>query len=126
MEELSEAKLTRISGVWYGHSSLDSLEREAEAKALVNARLSAESLCRGLGGTLGEALKATNHQPIPGENAGAGFEELARVSKMGYGSEPKSKAEFMIKPDMISVHGLVHGVFLMVPAKTGARAKAGQ
>lgn len=121
MEDFSEGKITRISGIWYGHSSLDSLEREAEAKALANARLSAEKLCLGLGGTLGDAIEVTNYPPVQGESPAEGFASM--VSRAASRAEYKSKQEYLVKPDLIRVQGLVHGTFLLRPAKSTAPAK---
>jgi uncharacterized protein len=117
MEELSLGKLTRISGIYYGHSAMDSLERAAESKAMVNARSTAEALAKISGGVAGAALVIGNGMPADfsmGEQSGGMDGMVSRASNF----EPKAKAPYLVKPDQIEVLGRVFAAYELLPAKS--------
>jgi uncharacterized protein YggE len=115
MEEVSAVKITRINGVYYSHSAMDSLERAAEAKALANARRSAETLAQGAGGSAGDALWIGNYRP-PESGAAEGFQALGGFLDRG-AAPSKAKAEYLVKPDMLTVPGVVYAMYELRPAK---------
>ncbi|GEM_PF-6092179 len=112
MEEISVGKITRINGIEYSHSAIDSLERAAEAIALIHARLSAAALGKGSGAAVGEVLFVGN-QPLAESCLGNGYDKLSLgASRAGY--EPaKAKAEYLVKPDLIVVTGTVYATFAL-------------
>jgi uncharacterized protein len=117
-EALSAGKLTRVSGVHYSHSALDSLERVAESRALANARLTAEALATVSGGMAGEALNIGNHAPAD-FSTGIQASDADGMATRAYGAASKFKPSFLVKPDQIEVRGLVFATYALLPAKPG-------
>ena len=117
-ETLSAGKSTRISGVHYSHSALDSLERVAESRALANARLTAEALAKVSGGMAGAALNIGNGAPAD-FSAGNQASQADGVSRMAFGSASEAKAKFLVKPDQIEVQGRVYATYELLPARPG-------
>lgn len=116
MEELSLGKLTRISGIEYSHSAMDSLERAAESSAMANARLTAEALGTVSGGMAGEALNIGNQAPSD-FSTGIQALEADGMAPRGFGAKSKFNRTFLVKPDQIEVLGRVFATYELLPPK---------
>jgi uncharacterized protein len=116
LEELSEAKSTRLEGVQYGHSAMDSLGRAAESAALANARRSAEALAKGLGSRLGEPIEISNVPPSM-DAFGAATPAKGFGSQALGSSDARGRAGFLVEPGRMTVHGRVYAIFAMRPGE---------
>jgi hypothetical protein len=123
MEELAAGKITRIAGISYSHSAMDSLQRAAEAKALEKARLSAEGLGKGAGGIAGEALIIGN-APAAEFSMGDNLYGNANESKsFGRASVGKLAGGYLVKPDRLVVQAQVFATYELRQDKPKAISK---
>lgn len=113
LEALASVKGAHVEGVAYLHGERDSLERIAEAKALEQARLSAQGLAAGLGRALGEAVTVRNFPPA-WDNGGGSIDNF-EPKRMG-GMARGSSQGYLVKPDQIVVQALVSVEFETGPA----------
>ncbi|UOQ73334.1 SIMPL domain-containing protein [Hymenobacter cellulosilyticus] len=83
LEELLSTRISRIKDLSYGHTRADSLRREADVLALLDATKTADKMCAALKVKRGEVLEASDSSSP--ESSSGGYGQSADIELYGKG-----------------------------------------
>jgi uncharacterized protein YggE len=98
MEELLATRISRIKSLHYGHSQADSLRREADMLALMDAAKTADKMCTALHVRRGVVLEASDYPSSDGSGSDDWGRPTSNIELYGKGFGGRG---FRINPELL-------------------------